>query len=167
MNADNLCHRGFKPLLERAGLPGFTFHSLRHTSATLVLSKNVNSKIVSEMLGHATISQTMDTYSHVMPGMGDVAATTRSRKPHYLFREAASLFEGDGVRLFYVGFEALLSQVFRISLHVPMVSAAQSHRNPLYRSGMPEVLESSLCSKRHLCSSSSSWLWIGSKPARM
>lgn len=75
MNADNLYHRGFKPLLEKAGLSGFTFHSLRHTCATLLLSKNVNPKIVSEMLGHATISQTMDTYSHVMPGMGDVAAT--------------------------------------------------------------------------------------------
>ena len=74
MNADNLYHRGFKPLLEKAGLSGFTFHSLRHTCATLLLSKNVNPKIVSEMLGHATISQTMDTYSHVMPGMGDIAA---------------------------------------------------------------------------------------------
>jgi integrase len=75
MNGHNLYHRGFKPLLKRAGLSGFTFHSLRHTCATLLLSKNVNPKIVQEMLGHATISQTMDTYSHVMPGMGDVAAT--------------------------------------------------------------------------------------------
>ncbi len=74
MNADNLYHRGFKPLLERAGLSGFTFHSLRHTCATLLLSKNVNPKIVQEMLGHATISQTMDTYYHMMPGMSDVAA---------------------------------------------------------------------------------------------
>ena len=75
MNADNLYHREFKPLLKKASLFGFTFHSLRHTSATLLLSKNVNPKIVQEMLGHAMISQTMDTYSHVMPGMGDVAAT--------------------------------------------------------------------------------------------
>jgi integrase len=35
--------------------------------ATLLLSKNVNPKIVQEMLRHATISQTMDTYSHVLP----------------------------------------------------------------------------------------------------
>jgi integrase len=70
MNADNLYHRDFKPLLERAGLSGFTFHALRHTYATLLLTK-----IVSELLGHATISQMMDTYSHVMPGMGDIAAT--------------------------------------------------------------------------------------------
>lgn len=80
MNADNLYHRGFKPLLEKAGLSGFTFHSLRHACATLLLSKNVNPKIVSEMLGHATISQTMDTYSHVMPGMGDVAAQLSKRR---------------------------------------------------------------------------------------
>jgi integrase len=66
-------HR-FKPLLKRAGLPEIRFHDLRHTCATLLLSKNVNPKIVQEMLGHATISQTMDTYSHVMPGMGNVAA---------------------------------------------------------------------------------------------
>jgi integrase len=77
MNADNLYHRGFKPLLKRAGLAsqGFTFHSLRHTCATLLLARNIHPRIAQEMLGHATISQTMDTYSHVMPGMGDVAAT--------------------------------------------------------------------------------------------
>jgi integrase len=74
MDADNLYHRGFKPLLKKAGLSGFTFHSLRHTCATLLLSRNINPKIVQEMLGHATISQTMDTYSHVLPGMQDEAA---------------------------------------------------------------------------------------------
>jgi integrase len=75
MNADNLYHRGFKPLLKKAGLSSFTFHSLRHTCATLLLSKNIHPRIAQEMLGHATISQTMDTYSHVMLGMGDVAAS--------------------------------------------------------------------------------------------
>ncbi len=75
MNADNLYHRGFKPLLEKAGLSGFTFHSLRHTCATLLLSKNVHPKIVQEMLGHANVAITLDTYSHVLPGMGDQAAS--------------------------------------------------------------------------------------------
>ena len=74
MDADNLYHRGFKPLFKSAGLSGFTFHALRHTCTTLLLSRNVNPKIVQEMLGHATISQTMDTYSHVLPGMQDEAA---------------------------------------------------------------------------------------------
>ena len=75
MNADNFYHREFKPLLKKAGLSGFTFHSLRHTCATLLCSKSVNPKIVQEMMGHANISQTMDTYAHVMPGTGEAAAT--------------------------------------------------------------------------------------------
>ena len=75
MHHNNLYHQGFKALLKRAGYSGFTLHSLRRTCATLLLSKNVNPKIVQEMLGHATLTQTMDTYAHVLPGMGDVAAT--------------------------------------------------------------------------------------------
>jgi integrase len=47
---------------------------LGHTCATLLLSKNVNPKIVSEMLGHATIAIALDTYSHVLPNMQDSAA---------------------------------------------------------------------------------------------
>lgn len=75
MDHNNLYQRDFKAALERAGLPStFRFHDLRHTCATLLLSKNVSSKIVQEMLGHATISQTMDTYSHVLPDMQDEAA---------------------------------------------------------------------------------------------
>jgi integrase len=49
-------------------------HALRHTCATLLLSKNVNQKIVSEMLGHATIAITLDAYSHVLPTMQKSAA---------------------------------------------------------------------------------------------
>ena len=61
----------FKPLLKRAGLPEIRFHDLRHTCATLLLTRNVNPKIVSEMLGHAI---TLDTYSHILPNMRDQAA---------------------------------------------------------------------------------------------
>jgi integrase len=66
--------RSFAPLLKRAKLPPIRFLDLRHTCATLLLSKNVNPKIVSEMFGHSTISITLDTYSHVLPNMQDVAA---------------------------------------------------------------------------------------------
>jgi integrase len=64
----------FKPLLKRAGLPEIRFHDLRHTCATLLLTRNVNPKKVSEMLGHSTIAITLDTYSHVLPNMRDQAA---------------------------------------------------------------------------------------------
>src|SRR5215211_2530588 len=66
-------HR-FKPLLKRARLPQIRFHDLRHTCATLLLSRNVNPKIVSEMLGHSSIAITLDTYSHVLPNMQESAA---------------------------------------------------------------------------------------------
>src|SRR5215212_1984825 len=74
VNPTNLRRRSFAPLLEKAGLPTIRFHDLRHTCATLLLSRNVNPKIVSEMLGHATVSITLDTYSHVLPNMQDGAA---------------------------------------------------------------------------------------------
>jgi integrase len=73
VNPTNLRKRSFGPLLEKAGLLPIRFHDLRHTCATLLLSRNVNPKIVSEMLGHATIAITLDTYSHVLPTMQDSA----------------------------------------------------------------------------------------------
>ena len=62
--------RSFKALLKRAGLPAGTWlYDLRHTCATLLLNSNVHPKYVQELLGHASISQTLDTYSHVLKGM--------------------------------------------------------------------------------------------------
>jgi integrase len=69
MNGDNLAKRSFRPLLKRAGLPRIRFHDLRYTFATVLLSKGMHPKIAQEMLGHANISQTIDTYSHVLPDM--------------------------------------------------------------------------------------------------
>jgi integrase len=73
INPSNLRNRHFARLLNRAGLPKIRFHDLRHTCATLLLSRNVNPKIVSEMLGHSSISVTLDTYSHVLPTMRENA----------------------------------------------------------------------------------------------
>ncbi len=71
---DNLHNKSWKPLLQRAGLPDIRFHDLRHTCATLLLTKGIHPKIVSEMLGHSSIAITLDTYSHVIPGLGEAAA---------------------------------------------------------------------------------------------
>ncbi|HEX2180673.1 MAG TPA: site-specific integrase, partial [Rubrobacteraceae bacterium] len=71
----NLRKRSWKPLLERAGLPhSVRFHDLRHTCATLLLSSGIPIKVVSEMLGHASVAITLDTYSHVLPDMQESAA---------------------------------------------------------------------------------------------
>ncbi len=50
------------------------FHDLRHTCATLLFTRGVHPKIVSEVLGHSSVSITLDVYSHLIPGLGDAAA---------------------------------------------------------------------------------------------
>lgn len=67
--------RRFKSLLKRAGLPQtIRFHDLRHTHATLLLKQGVHPKVISERLGHSSITITLDTYSHVAPGLQEQAA---------------------------------------------------------------------------------------------
>ena len=75
INPTNLRKRSFAQLLQRAKLPKSTrFHDLRHTCATLLFGRNVHPKHVQELLGHSNIAITLDTYSHVIPGMGDRTA---------------------------------------------------------------------------------------------
>ncbi len=80
------CHPGGKPLdpstvshaftriLRQAGLPHIRFHDLRHTHATLLLRAGVHPKVVTERLGHASVAFTLDTCSHVVPGLREAAA---------------------------------------------------------------------------------------------
>ena len=69
-----MLHRCLHPLLERAGLSRIRFHDLRYTAATLLLSRGINLKVVSERQGHAQIAITPDTYSHVLPDIQQQAA---------------------------------------------------------------------------------------------
>lgn len=73
MTPENLVQRHFRPLLQKAGLPTIRFHDLRHTAATSLLSRGVNVKVVSEMLGHADVAITLGIYGHVTPHMQQVA----------------------------------------------------------------------------------------------
>ena len=57
-------------------MPIVRFHDLRHNRPTLLLSKGTHVKLVQEIPGHSTIAVTLDTYSHVLPGMGDELADT-------------------------------------------------------------------------------------------
>ena len=75
-------YRAFQGVLEKGGLPHVRFHDLRHTAATLLLAGRVNPKVVSEMLGHASVAITLDIYSHVLPDMQQDAAATLE---HVLF----------------------------------------------------------------------------------
>ncbi len=66
--------RSFARLVEAAGVPKIRLHDLRHTHATLALQAGVHPKVVQERLGHATISITLDVYSHAVPAMQEEAA---------------------------------------------------------------------------------------------
>ena len=75
ISVHNIHRRSWKPLLKKADLPLDTrFHDLRHTAVTLLLTKSVHPKVVQEMLGHSSISITLDIYSHVLPTMQEKAA---------------------------------------------------------------------------------------------
>lgn len=64
----------FKNVLEAAGLPKMRFHDLRHSVGTLLMESGENPKIVSELLGHSSVSITLDIYSHVSPSMTRAAS---------------------------------------------------------------------------------------------
>jgi len=74
LNAQNMINRHFKPLLKDAGLPNIRLHDLRHTCATLLRKRDLNPKLVQHLLGHASITMTLDRYSHWIPSMGRHAA---------------------------------------------------------------------------------------------
>lgn len=56
------------------GLPDIRVHDLRHSHASLLLASDVNPKLVQERLGHASITLTLDTYSHVIPSLQEEVA---------------------------------------------------------------------------------------------
>lgn len=62
--------------IEKSKVDRITFHGLRHTHASLLLQAGVHPKIVQERLGHRSIQTTLDTYSHIIPGIQEIAATS-------------------------------------------------------------------------------------------
>ena len=83
LSIKNINRRYFKPLLQDLNFgditdnkfkPWYRLYDLRHTHATMLLKAGVHPKIVSERLGHSSITLTLDTYSHVLPSMQDEAA---------------------------------------------------------------------------------------------
>jgi integrase len=71
--------RAWKALLRKAGVRDIRVHDGRHTAATLLLSEGVHPRVVMEVLGHAQMRTTTDTYSHVMPALGRDAADRMGR----------------------------------------------------------------------------------------
>ena len=64
----------FAGVLRKAGLPPMPLHGLRHSHATLLLQAGTHPRVVMERLGHSSIRVTLDTYSHVVGGLQELAA---------------------------------------------------------------------------------------------
>jgi len=72
----NTVTRAWATAARKAGVRVIRFHDARHTHASLLLKQGVHPKIVQERLGHASIGMTLDTYSHVAPGLQEAAASS-------------------------------------------------------------------------------------------
>jgi integrase len=70
----NALSLAFQHRIKAAKVPKIRLHDLRHTHATLALAAGVHPKVVSERLGHSTVSITLDIYSHAIPAMQEEAA---------------------------------------------------------------------------------------------
>ena len=66
-------------LVRRAGFKGVRLHDCRHSHASIMLKSGTHPKVVQERLGHASIQVTIDTYSHVAPGIQKAAAENFDR----------------------------------------------------------------------------------------
>lgn len=79
LRKSNFIRRDWAPIRNAAGIPKTRFHDLRHAAASLHLAAGVNPKVVQEMLGHASIRLTLDTYCHLIPTLQDSAADAIDR----------------------------------------------------------------------------------------
>jgi integrase len=77
INSSNLYNRVYLPAIEKAGIPRLTFHSLRHTFASVLIDQGENIKYIQAQLGHSKASTTLDIYGHLMKTENPEAARKR------------------------------------------------------------------------------------------
>ena len=80
IDALNLVHRVWHPLLEKAGLRRVRFHDLRHTYASDLIQSGESLAYVKEQLGHSSIQITVDLYGHLVPGANRSAVDRLARR---------------------------------------------------------------------------------------
>jgi len=86
----NTVSRAWSMLAVKAGVKVIRLHDARHTHASLMLKQGIHPKVVQERLGHSTIAITLDTYSHVAPGLQEAAAKRFDDALHVRHNEGAS-----------------------------------------------------------------------------
>jgi len=94
----NTISRAWTALAARADIRVIRLHDARHTHASLMLKQGIHPKIVQERLGHASVQITLDTYSHVAPGLQEAAAESFDKlvSPQY-----NGVCEKDGAEKYY------------------------------------------------------------------
>jgi integrase len=80
----NTITRAWTIIAQKAGLKHIRLHDARHSHASLMLKQGMHPKIVQERLGHSSIQITLDTYSHVTPGMQQEAAKSFDEAFHHV-----------------------------------------------------------------------------------
>lgn len=85
MRPDTLSNK-FRRLIEENNLPPLTFHGLRHSCASILLSQGCSLKQIQDWLGHEDIQTTADIYSHLeyrsKTGIADILDRSISKNPH-------------------------------------------------------------------------------------
>ena len=71
LRIENWRKRAWLPATEKAGLAGFHFHWLRHTSVALMVELDTHPRVIQERLGHSSWATTMDTYGHILAATDD------------------------------------------------------------------------------------------------
>ena len=89
----NTITRAWTILAAHAGLKVIRLHDARHTHASLMLKQGIHPKIVQERLGHSSIAITLDTYSHVSPGLQEAAAKRFDEAFTTRYNEAVEKFD--------------------------------------------------------------------------
>jgi integrase len=70
----NTISRAWSNLAKKCGISAARLHDARHSHASIMLKAGIHPRIVQERLGHSTIAITLDTYSHISPGLQEAAA---------------------------------------------------------------------------------------------
>jgi integrase len=79
IHVSNFRRQSFARLVSAAGVPYIRPYDMRHTAATLLLLAGIHPKVVSELLGHSSVTITLTIYSHVLPVLQRDAATAMNR----------------------------------------------------------------------------------------
>jgi len=82
-----LLSKRWRAIVKQAGVPAYSLHALRHTFATALLARNKSPKVVQDLLGHSSITVTLDLYTASLDDLGreavDSLDETFSKEPRF------------------------------------------------------------------------------------